>query len=81
MPFKIYKISEVNIYTDNKGKRNDSTTYKDFNLFSAKKLKYRPKAITDAVFITKGSLFSDTKTNLTSSYLSNLRVFNYPTIP
>ena len=80
MPFKLYKISKVNIFTDNKGKKNDSITYNNFNLFSSTKLKYRPKAITDAVFITKGSLFSDTKTNLTSSYLSNLRVFNYPTI-
>ncbi|RTY92459.1 BamA/TamA family outer membrane protein [Flavobacterium sp. GT3R68] len=80
VPFKIYKISEVNIFTDGKAVNTDSTTYKNFNLYSATKLKYRPKAITDAVFITKGSVFADFRTTLTSRYLSNLRVFNYPSI-
>jgi outer membrane protein assembly factor BamA len=80
-PFKIYKISEVNIYTNKvKSKTTDSVAYKNFNLYSSEKLKYRPKAITDAVFITKGSYFSDSKTTLTTRYLSNLRIFNYPSI-
>jgi cell division protein FtsL len=87
VPFKLYKISEVNIYTDfapNKIKPTSTdsikTTYLNFNLFSSKKLKYRPKAITDAVFIAKGNMFSEIRTTLTTRYLSNLRVFNYPTI-
>ncbi len=86
-PFQLYTISEVNIYTDyaaNKTKvtLNDSvkTSYSTFNLFSKNKLRYRPKALTDAVFITKGSLFSDTKTTLTTRYLNNLKIFNYPSI-
>jgi outer membrane protein assembly factor BamA len=86
-PFKIYKISDVNIYTDYaaskaKSGKQDSTSisFNNFKLFSKGKLKYRPKAITNAVFISKGSIFSDTKTTLTSRYLSNLKVFNYPTI-
>ncbi len=83
--FKLYKISKVNIFTDKtankKSQKNvDSVVYNDFNLFSSGKLKFRPKAITDAVFISKGSLFSDNKTNLTNQYLNNLRVFNYPSI-
>lgn len=85
VPFKIYKISEVNIYTDhtannNTAKPSNLTKFRHFNLFSHEKLKYRPKALTDGVFISKGSLFSDTRTTLTSRYLSNLRVFNYPSI-
>ncbi|RZJ64551.1 MAG: outer membrane protein assembly factor [Flavobacterium sp.] len=85
MPFKQYKISEVNIYTDaTSGKIKpavkDSVTYNGFNLYATDKLKYRPKAITDAVFINKGNLFADFRTTLTSRYLSNLRVFNYPSI-
>ena len=84
-PFKIYKISRVNIFTNHSStnpnaKITDSTSYKNFNLYSVNKLKYRPKALTDAVFISKGNLFSDTKTTLTSKYLSNLKVFNYPLI-
>lgn len=84
-PFQLYTINKVAIFTDHSTSKNeikskDSVTYKDFVLYSEKKLKYRPKAITDAVFITKGSLFSDNNTSLTTRYLSNLRVFKYPTI-
>ena len=83
-PFKQYKISEVKIYTDYSPNFSnliaDSTEYKNFNLYSRTKLKYRPKAITDAVFITKGSLFADNKTILTTRYLNNLKIFNYPAI-
>lgn len=84
-PFKIYKISDVNIYTDYSNTNNDlnitdSTTYNNFHLYSHNKLKYKPRAITDAVFITKGSLFADNKTVLTTRYLNNLKIFNYPTI-
>nr|WP_315189273.1 BamA/TamA family outer membrane protein [uncultured Flavobacterium sp.] len=84
-PFKIFKISAVNIYTDYSPtekylKITDSTTFNNFNLYSNKKLKYKPHAITDAIFITKGSLFADNKTVLTTRYLNNLKIFNYPSI-
>ncbi|MFE3871509.1 BamA/TamA family outer membrane protein [Flavobacterium sp. ZS1P70] len=83
-PFKMYKISDVNIYTDysptKKLNITDSTTYNSFNLYSQDKLKYKPRAITNAIFITKGSLFADNKTVLTTRYLNNLKIFNYPSI-
>ncbi len=84
-PFEVYRISEVNIYTDNMYTKDkiavaDSVTYENFHLYSRSKLKYRPKAITNAVFITPGSVYADFRTNLTSRYLSNLRIFNYPSI-
>ena len=85
LPFELYKISKVNIYTDHSPANQnapikDSMVYKDFTLYSVTKLKYRPKAITDGIFVTKGNYFSDNKTTLTSKYLSNLKVFNYPLI-
>lgn len=83
-PFKIYKISDVHIYTDysptNTNIITDSTSYNNSHLYSHNKLKYKPRAITDAVFITKGGLFADYKTVLTSRYLNNLKIFNYPAI-
>ena len=84
-PFEVYKISEVNIYTDNPNSKNkvkitDTVTYNNFNIFSSSKFKYKPKAITDAIFITKGSVYSDFRNNLTSRSLSNFKIFNYPTI-
>ena len=84
-PFSVYKISQVNIFTNNTSRKernqfNDSVTYRNFNIYSAGKLKYKPKAITNAIFIEKGKLFSDNDRTLTSKSLSNLKVFNYPNI-
>lgn len=84
-PFKIYKISDINIYTDYKSanhnsKIKDSVTYNNMNLYGFEKIKYTPHAITDAVFIVKGGLFADYKTVLSTRYLNNLKIFNYPTI-
>ncbi len=84
-PFKLYTISDVNIYTDYKANSNkqefkDSIAFNNFNLFSQNKLKYKPKAITNAIFITKGGLYADSKTALTTRYLNNLKIFNYPTV-
>ncbi len=81
----MYKISDVNIYTDYsparaKSQIKDSTTYNNFNLYSYDKLKYKPRAITDAIFITKGSTYADFRTTLSSRYLNNLKIFNYPSI-
>ncbi|MBW4361965.1 translocation and assembly module lipoprotein TamL [Flavobacterium taihuense] len=84
-PFKLYKISDIKIYTDYKAENHNSTikdsaTYNNMHLYGFEKIKYTPHAITDAVFITKGSFFNDTKTVLTTRYLNNLKIFNYPTI-
>lgn len=84
-PFKLYKISDVNIYTDYSPSRaksqiKDSTTYNNFNLYSYDKLKYKPRAITDAIFITKGGTYADFRTTLSTRYLNNLKIFNYPSI-
>lgn len=84
-PFKIHKISRVNIITDytfdNREKQfQDSTIYLGFHLYGYDKIKYRPKAITDAVFIAPGSIFKDTDKTLSYNHLSELRVFRYPNI-
>ncbi len=85
VPFKIYKIKDVNIFSDYKYEnRNltitDSVKYDNYNLYSYEKLKYRPKALTDAIFITKGGLFRDIDRTRTYRYLSELKAFRYPNI-
>ena len=85
IPFKIYKIKDVNIYSDFKNENRDSiltdtVQFKNFNLYSYDKLKYRPKAITDAVFISKGEVFRDIDRTRTYRYLSELQAFKYPRI-
>lgn len=85
VPFKIYKIKEVNIFTDDNFENrfkaiSDTTSYKDYNLYSKDKLRFRPKALTDAVFINKGDTYSDLARSRTSRYLNDLQMFRYPSI-
>ncbi|WP_348651440.1 BamA/TamA family outer membrane protein [Flavobacterium sp. IMCC34518] len=84
-PFKIYKISDIEIYTDYKSENHnspikDSVTFNNIHLYAYEKIKYTPHAITDAVFLSKGGVFNDARTVLTTRYLNNLKIFNYPTI-
>lgn len=82
-PFKLYKISKVDIYTQNPSDETqepDSASYNGFNIYSRGKLNYRPKALTQPVFITPGSTYADWRRVLTSRYMSNVNIFNYPAI-
>ncbi|MFV0540556.1 MAG: BamA/TamA family outer membrane protein [Aestuariibaculum sp.] len=85
VPFKIYKIKDVAIITDySYEKRNrpfqDSAFYKGFKIYSYGKLRYKPKALTDAVFINPGNIFKDTDRSLTYRHINELRTFKYPDI-
>ena len=85
VPFKIYKIKEINIYTDDAFEnRNqpfqDSVNFNGYNLYSYGKMRYRPKSLTDAVFIAKGNIFRDIDRTRTYRHLNELKTFNYPNI-
>ena len=85
VPFKIHKINEVRIVTDytfnNRNKSlKDSASYEGYKIYSYDDLKFRPKAITDAISITPNSIFKDIDRTLTYNQLSNLRIFKYPDI-
>lgn len=84
-PFKTYKVKEVNIYTDYTYENRDlpitdSIQFKNYNLYSYGPLKFRPKALTDAIFITRDELFKDLDRSRTYRYLSELKAFRYPNI-
>lgn len=83
-PFKLYKVSEVNVYTSNTNFEEtnitDSVQFRNINIYSKGKLSYKPKTLKNAIFIDKDGYFSDTRRLITSRSLSNLKVFNYPTI-
>ncbi|MFD1614670.1 translocation and assembly module lipoprotein TamL [Gelatiniphilus marinus] len=84
-PFKIYTIRDVNITTDytfeNRGKPfQESISYSGFKLNSYNTIKYRPKALTDAIFINPGTVFKDLDRTRTFRHLNELRTFKYPDI-
>src|SRR5690606_14838912 len=83
--FNLFKISEVNIFTNNPYDKDmtiaiDSTTYNGINIYSYGKLRYRPKAITDPISLNVNQPYSDFRDQLTRRYLNNLGIFNYPTV-
>lgn len=85
VPFKVHIVDEVRIVTDysyeNRDKQfQDSLTYRGYKLFSYGKMRYRPKAITDAISIIPGTIFKDIDRTLTYTQLSDLRIFKYPNI-
>ena len=85
VPFKVYNIRDVNIITDdafeNRGKPfKDSISYENYNLYSYGGMRYKPKALTDAVFITKDKIFRDIDRTYTFRYLNELQTFKYPNI-
>ncbi|MCZ4318095.1 BamA/TamA family outer membrane protein [Aequorivita viscosa] len=84
-PFKVHSINEVRIITDysyeNRNKTlQDSTSYKGYKLFSYGKMRFRPKAIADAISITPGKIYKDIDRTLTYNQISDLRIFKYPNI-
>src|SRR5690606_12888354 len=85
VPFQVHSIDEVRIVTDftyeNKdNKFQDSISYKGYKLFSYGKMRYRPKAITDAISIIPGEIYQDIDRTLTYNQISDLRIFKYPNI-
>lgn len=85
LPFKIQKISQVNVFTDYESNdisylAEDSVHYKQIVFFAKDKIKVSPKILSDAIFIEKGHLFSDEERINTYNRFSNIRVFEYPNI-
>lgn len=84
-PFKLYSLSKVNVYTLNKTASNrrmltDTIEYNGIKILSEGPLKYRHKVLTNTIFLEPETRYSDSRRLLTSRSLSNLRVFNYPSI-
>lgn len=85
IPFKVHKISRVNIFPDYAFEnRNDpiidTASHEGYHIYSFDKLKYRPQAITDAIFVTPENMYSDEQRSLTYNRLNQLRIFRYPNI-
>jgi hypothetical protein len=80
-PFEIYKIKEINVFTDSPTNKVSKTlqnlvTENGINIYSNEKLNFKPKAITNAVFLEKNQLYSDFYKNLTTKAFFNLDQFS-----
>ncbi len=85
IPFKVHKVSEVNVFPDyNFDRRNepvtDTASYEGYHIYSFDELNYRPQALTDAIFINPGSIYADNDRSLTYNRINQLGIFRYPNI-
>lgn len=84
IPYRIRKINRVNIYTDipyNTPKnKTDSLVYQDFTIFYKDKLGFKPKVLTDPIYLNKGAIYSETNRQQTYRTISSLNTFKYPNI-
>ena len=79
-PFKIQKISEVNVMTDYSFTRKgapllDSLDFKGIRFFAHDKIKYNPKYLSRSIFLKPNDIYSDTLRNLTRNHLKSLKNF------
>jgi len=84
-PFNVYKIKDVNIFTnatyDNRNETlSDSVTFNGYKLYSIGEMPFKPKALTDALFIRPGTIFKDKDRIQSYRHISELRTFKYPDI-
>ena len=85
-PFKVHKISEVNIITDYSFTKRDQafrdtiTTEEGYNLLAYDKINYKTKALTDILSLKRGDIYRDIDRTQTLTRLSRLGTFKYPSI-
>ncbi|WP_421813706.1 BamA/TamA family outer membrane protein [Flagellimonas sp.] len=83
-PYKVARHKEINIYADYEINGDTDTlqreTYENYNIYYSGKLRYRPKALADAIFFEKDSIYRDLDRIRTYRQITNLNTFKYPNI-
>lgn len=84
IPYQVHHIKKINIYADytfqNQKDNLDSISHNNYTIFYHNKLRYRPKALTDAMAISAETVYTDNDRALTYRQINNLRTFKYPNI-
>ncbi|MGC6422736.1 MAG: BamA/TamA family outer membrane protein [Flavobacteriaceae bacterium] len=85
-PYQVHTIKRINVFVESQQlgaaleTYSDSLQYKNIHFYSKGPLKYRPKALADALFIELDSVYSDQERLLTYRYFNDLENFKYPSI-
>ncbi|QBA63451.1 BamA/TamA family outer membrane protein [Muriicola soli] len=82
--YRVFSFDKINIYADYEfGDESDSmqsTEFENYTIYYKDKLRYKPKALTDAIFFEKDSLYRDIDRLRTYRQITNLNTFKYPNI-
>ena len=84
VPYKVYQFERINIYPDHSFDVNQDSLKKlevgNYNIYYQNKLRYKPKALTNAIFLEKDSIYREIDRVRTLRQISNLNTFKYPNI-
>ena len=82
--YSVHRFKKINIFTDygptTVRDSLKSVEYRGYTIWYDNELKYRPKALTDAIFFEKDSVYSDLDRTRTLRQITNLNTFKYPNI-
>ncbi|MEM9000764.1 MAG: BamA/TamA family outer membrane protein [Bacteroidota bacterium] len=82
--YKVYKFKKINIYADYIFNQDvnelQSIEHENYTIYFKEKLNYRPKALTDAIFMEKDSIYRELDKIRTYRQITNLNTFKYPNI-
>ena len=79
-PYKLAKISEVNVYTVHADEVETITRFDSISFFGLKKRRYSHKVLSKAIQMRPGDLYSDSERSKTIDKLNRLGIFEYPTV-
>ncbi|NER09315.1 Surface antigen [Muriicola jejuensis] len=82
--YKVFSFDRINVFADYEFGDDpgsmQSTEYRNYTIYFKDKLRYKPKALTDAIFFKKDSLYRDLDRLRTYRQITNLNTFKYPNI-
>ena len=82
--YKVFSFEKINIYADyNFGddpSELQSLEFENYTIYFKDRLRYKPKALTDAIFLQKDSVYRDLDRLRTYRQITNLNTFKYPNI-
>jgi outer membrane protein assembly factor BamA len=82
--YKIHSFKKINIYPDYLfAQRNDSLKsidFENYTIYFKDKLRYKPKALTNAIFMQQDSIYRELDKVRTYRQIANLNAFKYPSI-
>ncbi|MBT8283236.1 MAG: outer membrane protein assembly factor, partial [Muriicola sp.] len=82
--YRVFTFDKINIYADyefgDEAEAMQSREFENYTIYYKDKLRYKPKALTDAIFFEKDSLYRDIDRLRTYRQVTNLNTFKYPNI-
>ncbi|GMN10504.1 BamA/TamA family outer membrane protein [Croceitalea sp. MTPC9] len=82
--YKVHRFEKINIFADyifNQDRDSlKSIEHEGYTIFYKDELRYKPNALTDAIFFEKDSIYRDIDRVRTQRQITNLNTFKYPNI-